>query len=167
MTNQNNQEELPQQPLVGHLLELRDRLLKGLLVIGLVFLPLIPFANKIYTAFAVPLTSHLPEGTSLVAIGVTSPFFAPFKLVLVIAFFIAIPFTLFQIWGFIAPGLYRHEKRLIFPLLVASTGLFYLGALFAFYVVLPLVFGFLTSTTPEGVAFTPDISMYLDFVLTM
>lgn len=156
-----------EQPFVSHLIELRDRLLKVVLAVIVIFLLLTPFANDLFTALAGPLTAHLPEGTSMVAIEVASPFFTPFKLAMVVAIFVAMPFILYQAWAFIAPGLYQHEKRRTLPLLVSSTLLFYLGALFAYFVVFPLVFGFLTRTAPEGVAVMTDISRYLDFVLTL
>jgi len=162
-----NTDALREQPLVSHLLELRNRVLKSILMIGVVFLPMIPFAQELYTLFAEPLLQHMPEDSQLIAINPVSPFFIPFKLVLVLAFFVAVPFTLYQMWSFIAPGLYSHEKRLIAPLLLGSTLLFYLGALFAYYVVLPLVFVFVLNFAPEGVAVMPDISEYLDFVLTL
>lgn len=156
-----------EQPLISHLVELRSRLLKVVAGILLVFLGLSPFANEIYTYLAGPLMAHLPDSTSMIAIDVASPFLTPFKLTLVAAIFLCIPLIFYQLWAFVAPGLYRHEKRLIFPLLVASTILFYLGMVFAYFVVFPLVFGFLTAAAPEGVAVMTDISRYLDFVLTL
>jgi len=156
-----------EQPFISHLVELRDRLLRIVLVVALVFLALVPFANTLFTALSGPLTAHLPEGSSMVAIEVASPFLTPFKLSLVLAVFIAMPFLLYQTWAFIAPGLYRHERRLVMPLMVSSTVLFYAGAAFAYFVVFPLVFKFLTSTAPAGVAVMTDISRYLDFVLTL
>ncbi len=155
------------QPLISHLIELRDRLLRSLLIILVLFLPLFYFANDLYVYLSAPLTALLPEGTSMIATDVTSPFFAPFKLTLVLAIFVAVPFILHQIWSFIAPGLYRHEKRIAVPLLVSSILLFYIGIAFAYYVVFPLIFGFFTSTGPEGVAMMTDISSYLDFVLKL
>lgn len=155
------------QPLVSHLVELRDRLLRSVLVVMAVFLPLFYFANDLYSYLSEPLTQLLPEGTSMIATDVTSPFFAPFKLTLVLAIFVAIPFILHQIWSFISPGLYRHEKRLAFPLLISSVVLFYSGVAFAYYVVFPLIFGFFTSTGPENVAVMTDISSYLNFVLKL
>ncbi len=156
-----------EQPLVSHLLELRDRLLRMVIAIAIVFAVLVPFANKIFTLLAGPLLKHLPKGSSLIAIEVAAPFLVPFKLVLVLAIFLSIPYLLYQVWGFVAPGLYRHERRLILPLLVSSTALFYAGAAFAYFVVFPLVFTFLTGTTPAGVSMMTDISKYLDFVLTI
>jgi len=156
-----------EQPLVAHLLELRDRLLRMVIAIFLLFLALFPFANQIYVHVAEPLMAQLPEGTSMIATEVASPFLTPFKLSLVAAVFLAMPYILFQFWAFVAPGLYKHEKRLVTPLLVSSIILFYLGILFAYYVVFPLVFAFFTHTAPEGVAVMTDISRYLDFVLTL
>jgi sec-independent protein translocase protein TatC len=158
-----NGEELP---FVSHLIELRDRLLRVVLAVILIFLGLAPFANWLFSRLSGPLTSQLPQGSSMVAIDVASPFFTPFKLAMVVAVFIAMPYILYQLWAFVAPGLYRHERKRVMPLLVSSTLLFYLGAAFAYFVVFPLVFGFLTKTAPEGVAVMTDISRYLDFVLT-
>ena len=156
-----------EQPFISHLVELRDRLLRVVLVVVVIFLGLTPFDNWLFSRLAGPLTRHLPEGSSMIAIEVASPFFTPFKLAMVIAIFAAMPYILYQAWAFIAPGLYRHERKRVFPLLVSSTLLFYLGAAFAYFVVFPLVFGFLTKTAPEGVAVMTDISRYLDFVLTL
>lgn len=156
-----------EQPFISHLIELRDRLLRIVLVVALVFLALAPFANTLFSVLSGPLTAHLPEGGSMVAIEVASPFLTPFKLSLVLAVFIAMPFLLYQLWAFVAPGLYRNERRLVLPLMVSSTALFYAGAAFAYFVVFPLVFKFLTATVPEGVAVMTDISRYLDFVLTL
>ncbi|WP_210398256.1 twin-arginine translocase subunit TatC [Motiliproteus sediminis] len=155
------------QPLISHLTELRDRLLKSVLLVLLFFLGLFYFANDLYTYLSEPLTALLPEGTSMIATDVTSPFFAPFKLTLVVAIFAAIPFILHQAWSFIAPGLYQHEKRMAVPLLISSVMLFYSGVAFAYFVVFPLIFGFFTSTGPEGVAMMTDISSYLNFVLKL
>jgi sec-independent protein translocase protein TatC len=158
---------LKEQPFVAHLLELRDRLLRVLASIVVIFLCLFPFANSIYIYVATPLMSHMPEGTSMIATGVAAPFLTPFKLTLMASVFLSMPFILYQFWAFVAPGLYRHEKRLVMPLLVSSTILFYLGMLFAYYVVFPLIFAFFIGTTPDGVAMMTDISQYLDFVLTL
>jgi sec-independent protein translocase protein TatC len=165
--NQSPSDDGDQQPFVSHLIELRDRLLKVVLVVIVIFLGLTPFANWLFSQLAGPLTAHLPEGSSMVAIDVASPFFTPFKLAMVLSIFIAMPLILYQAWAFIAPGLYLHERRRVMPLLISSTMLFYVGAAFAYYVVFPLVFGFLTQTAPEGVEVMTDISRYLDFVLTM
>jgi sec-independent protein translocase protein TatC len=156
-----------QQPFVSHLLELRDRLLRMVLAVLVVFLALFPFANDIYTFVADPLMAVLPEGTSMIATQVASPFLTPFKLSLVAAVFVAMPYLLYQLWAFVAPGLYQHERKMAFPLVASSILLFYAGAAFAYFVVFPLVFGFLTSIAPEGVAVMTDISAYLDFVLTL
>ena len=156
-----------EQPFLSHLIELRDRLVRMALGIFLIFLALFPFANQIYTYVASPLMARLPEGSTMIATQVASPFLTPFKLALVAAVFLSMPYTLYQIWAFVAPGLYRHEKRLAVPLLVSSIVLFYLGMLFAYYVVFPLVFAFMVGTTPAGVAMMTDISAYLDFVLAL
>jgi sec-independent protein translocase protein TatC len=156
-----------EQPFVSHLIELRDRLLRIVLVIAVVFLALLPFSNFLFSSLSGPLISHLPEGSSMIAIEVTSPFLIPFKLTLVLALFIAMPFVLYQLWAFVAPGLYQHERRLVLPLLASSVVLFYAGAAFAYFVIFPLIFAFFTSTAPEGVSVMTDISRYLDFVLTL
>lgn len=158
---------LPEQPFLSHLIELRDRLMRMMLAILVIFVGLFPFGNDIYVFIADPLMRVLPEGTSMIATQVASPFLTPFKLALVTAVFVAMPYLLHQFWGFIAPGLYQHEKRLAVPLLASSVILFYLGAAFAYFVVFPLVFAFLTGVAPEGVAVMTDITHYLDFVLTL
>lgn len=155
------------QPLISHLLELRNRLLRCIVCVLVVFCTLVYWANDIYTLLATPLTSNLPEGATMIATNVATPFFTPIKLTIVTSIFLSVPFILYQIWAFVAPALYKHEKRLVYPLLVSSTLLFYCGVAFAYYVVFPLVFGFLTSTAPEGVQMATDISSYLDFVLTI
>lgn len=156
-----------EQPFVSHLVELRSRLLRGIGSVFVVFLLLLPFSNKLYSVLAEPLLARLPAGASMVAIDVITPFFTPLKMAFFTAIFVAMPFLLYQVWAFVAPGLYKHEKRLATPLLVSSALLFYLGCAFAYFVVMPLVFGFLTATVPEGVAMMTDISHYLDFVLVM
>ncbi len=156
-----------EQPFVSHLIELRDRLLRIVLAILVLFLALFAFANDIYHYIATPLMELLPEGQSMIATGVISPFLTPFKLTLVISFYIAIPYILYQLWGFVAPGLYARERRLVLPLAISSTLLFYIGMLFAYYVVFPLIFAFLTTTAPEGVEVMPDMKDYLDFVLKL
>ena len=156
-----------EQPFLSHLIELRDRLMRIALGIFLAFLVLFPFANELYTYVASPLMARLPEGSTMIATQVASPFLTPFKLALVAAVFLSMPYTLYQVWAFVAPGLYRHEKRLAVPLLVSSIVLFYLGMIFAYYVVFPLVFAFMAGTTPDGVAMMTDISAYLDFVLAL
>ncbi len=156
-----------EQPFLSHLFELRDRLLRVVLVIALIFAGLFSFANRLYHLLATPLLKQLPAGSSMIATEVASPFLTPFKLALVASFFLAMPFILYQAWAFIAPGLYKHEKRLAFPLLFSSIILFYVGMAFAYYVVFPLVFSFLVTTAPQGVAVMTDISKYLDFVLKL
>jgi len=153
--------------LFDHLLELRARLLKAVLSVLLIFGCLAYFAQEIYQYLAQPLLATLPEDTQMIATDVASPFFAPFKLTIVLAIFIAIPFILYQVWAFVAPGLYKNEKRLIAPLMLGSTLLFYAGVSFAYYVVFPLAFSFFTSVAPEGVTIATDISSYLDFVLKL
>jgi|TARA_R110002096_G_scaffold246654_6_gene438918 sec-independent protein translocase protein TatC len=165
MPEQNTSE--PESSFVSHLIELRTRLIHALLGMLAIFLPLAPFANDIYSFLAQPLLMHMPEGTSMVAIEVISPFLTPLKLTLMLSVFISIPWIFYQIWLFIAPGLYQHEKKIALPLVAAATGLFYSGMLFAYFIVMPLIFQFLTATAPEGVAVMTDISKYLDFVLTL
>jgi len=156
-----------EQSFFSHLIELRERLLKAIAAVLVVLLCLLPFANKLYALLAMPMLAHLPKGGQMVAIEVASPFFTPLKLAFFTALMIAMPMVLYQAWAFVAPGLYRHEKRLATPLLVSSVLLFYLGCAFAYFLVLPMVFGFLASVTPEGVAMMTDIAHYLDFVLVM
>lgn len=156
-----------EESLMGHLLELRSRLMKAVLALVLVFAALVPFANALYGWLAAPLLAKLPAGAQLIATDVTSPFFAPFKLAFFAALLLAMPAVLYQAWAFVAPGLYQKEKRLAKPLLVAATLLFYSGCAFAYWVLLPLMFGFLTSTLPDGVAMMTDINSYLSFVLVM
>lgn len=155
------------QPLIAHLLELRNRLLKAMVVIFIVFLCLFAFSRELYTLVAKPLMDAMPAGTNMIATGVASPFLAPFKLTLYLSVFAAMPFILHQAWAFVAPGLYKHEKKLAIPLLASSVLLFYGGAAFAYFVVFPLMFQFFTTIAPEGVAVTTDISSYLDFVLAL
>lgn len=155
------------QPLITHLIELRNRLLRALICVLVVFCLLVYWANDIYSLLASPLTERLPSGATMIATNVATPFFTPIKLTAVVAVFLSVPYILYQIWAFVAPALYKHEKRLVYPLLVSSTLLFYIGVAFAYYVVFPLVFSFLTATAPEGVQMATDISSYLDFVLTI
>lgn len=164
MAVEEKDEQQKQESLVTHLVELRDRLIKIIIGIAVVLLALFPFANDIYSFLAEPLLKHLPDQSTMVAIDVASPFLTPFKLVMLLAVVITIPWILYQLWAFIAPGLYKHEKKLVLPLLVSSSVLFYLGMLFAYYIVFPLVFGFFTKVTPDGVEVMTDISRYLDFV---
>lgn len=160
-------ENSEQQPLISHLVELRDRLLRGILAILIIAICLLPFANELYLILSAPLMEHLPETSSMIATEVASPFLTPFKLTLTAAIMLAMPILLYQLWAFIAPGLYQHERRLVFPLMFASTVLFILGIVFAYFIVFPLIFGFLTQAAPEGVAVMTDISSYLDFVLKL
>lgn len=156
-----------EQPFISHLVELRNRLIRCIVVVFLFFAGMATYANEIYAYLAGPLLKHLPAGSQMIAIEVASPFLIPFKLTLFVAVFVAVPYLLYQAWAFIAPGLYRHERRFALPLLVASVVLFYSGMAFSYYVVFPLVFGFMTATAPAGVAVMTDISHYLDFILTM
>lgn len=158
---------LVSQSLLDHLIELRSRLLRIGAVILIAFVILAPFADRLFALAAEPLLRHLPDGNSMIATQVASPFLTPFKLALFTAFFITVPHTLYQIWAFVAPGLYRNEKRMALPLLVSSTALFYLGVLFAYYVVFPLMFRFFTAVLPSGVAMMTDIGNYLGFMLTL
>jgi sec-independent protein translocase protein TatC len=160
-------EDAPQSRLVDHLIELRSRLLRAVLGLVVVFVALLPFANRLYAWLAQPLIDKLPLGGQLIATGVASPFFAPVKLAFFAAVFATMPWLLYQAWSFVAPGLYQREKRLATPLLVSSVLLFYAGCAFAYFLVLPAVFGFLTKVTPEGVAMMTDIQAYLDFVLVI
>ena len=154
-------------PLVAHLTELRDKLLRAVLAVLVMFICLFPFANEIYDFVSEPLRAILPEGATMIATEVASPFLTPFKLTLVAAVFLVIPYLLYQVWSFIAPGMYRHEKRLAIPLLVSSVLLFYAGAAFAYFVVFPLIFAFFTSVGPEDITIMTDINSYLDFVLKL
>ncbi len=153
--------------LISHLLELRDRLLRSVLVIVALFICLAPFANTLYEFLALPLMQALPEGNSMIATEPHAPFFVPFKFAFAVAFAIAIPFVLYQMWAFVAPGLYHHEKRLVYPLLISSSILFYLGIAFSYFVVFPLIFKFFAGTAPEGVLVMTDINSYLGFVLKL
>jgi sec-independent protein translocase protein TatC len=169
MNENNTEEELEESEhtFISHLVELRDRLLKIIACVLIVFLGLSFYANQIYSFIAGPLLKHMPANSTMIAIDVASPFLTPFKLALIVAIFASIPVILYQFWAFVAPGLYKHERRLILPLLISSSLLFYLGVAFAYFVVFPLVFGFLTAAAPVGVAVMTDITKYLDFALTM
>ena len=160
-------EQDPPMSLIAHLTELRDRLLRAVLAIVIGFVVLFPFANEIYGFVSAPLRELMPAGSTMIATGVASPFLTPFKLSLVLAIFLAIPVILFQVWGFIAPGLYQKEKRIAVPLLASSVLLFYAGAAFAYFVVFPLIFAFFTSVGPDSVQVMTDINSYLDFVLKL
>lgn len=156
-----------QETFISHLVELRDRLLRSVVAIILIFLALFHWANDLYTLLANPLLQALPKGGQLIATEVTAPFFVPIKVTMMTAFLIALPYILYQVWAFIAPGLYTHEKRLGIPLVIASVLLFFFGMSFAYFLVFPVVFGFIAGVAPVGVAVMTDISRYLDFVLTM
>jgi sec-independent protein translocase protein TatC len=156
-----------EQSLMDHLKELRDRLMRSVLAVLIIFASLFYFSEQIFTFVARPLLALMPKGASMIATGVTSPFLVPLMLVLMLSILLAVPYILHQIWGFIAPGLYSHEKRLAGPLLVSSVVLFYCGIAFAYFVIFPIMFGFFTKVVPNGVAMMPDISQYLDFVVTI
>ena len=160
-------EKLAEGTLISHLLELRDRLLRAMIAIGIAFVPCVLYANDIFSFIAQPLLAKLPEGGSLIATGVMSPFTTPFKLSFFIAVFIAMPYVIYQLWSFVAPGLYRNERRFAVPLLLSAILLFYTGIVFAYYFVFPVMFKFFAGTAPKGVAMMTDINNYLDFVLTM
>ena len=160
-------EDLAEGTLMSHLLELRDRLMKAMLGLLIAFVPCAIYANELFTLIAQPLIDKLPKGTSLIATNVVSPFMTPFKVAFFVSLFISMPVVLYQIWAFVAPGLYRREKHFAVPLLVSSVVLFYAGAVFAYFAVFPVMFSYLVMTAPVGVAFTPDMASYLDFVLTM
>lgn len=155
------------QPLISHLIELRKRLLNCIIAVLVIFLALIYFANDIYHLVASPLISQMPVGASMIATDVASPFFTPIKLTIIVSVFFAVPVILYQVWAFIAPALYRHERKLVMPLLFSSTLLFYTGVAFAYFIVFPLAFGFFAKTAPQGVTIATDITNYLDFVMTL
>jgi sec-independent protein translocase protein TatC len=155
------------ESFIAHLVELRTRLLHAVVAVLLVFICLFPWASDLYTLLAHPLLAKLPKGGQMIATDVTTPFFVPLKVAMMAAFLIALPYILYQIWRFVAPGLYAHEKRLVWPLIIASTILFFCGMAFAYFVVFPVVFGFITASAPQGVAVMTDIDKYLSFVLTM
>lgn len=155
------------QPLISHLIELRKRLLNSIIAVLVVFLALVYFANDIYQLVAAPLIEQMPLGSTMIATDVASPFFTPIKLTIYVSVFLAAPIILYQVWAFVAPALYRHERKLLMPLLFSSTLLFYIGIAFAYFVVFPLAFGFLTKTAPIGVVVSTDIAKYLDFVMTL
>ena len=155
------------ESFVAHLIELRARLLNSVVALLLVFICLFPWASDLYALLAQPLLAKLPQGGQMIATDVTTPFFVPLKVAMMAAFIITLPYILYQVWRFVAPGLYAHEKRLVVPLIVASTVLFFCGMSFAYFVVFPVVFGFITAAAPQGVAVMPDIDKYLSFVLAM
>ena len=156
-----------EQPLIKHLFELRTTALRCIISIIIITIILLPFANQIYSFIATPLIAKLPEGSSMIATEVASPFFAPFKLTLFCGIFFSIPYILYQTWSFIAPGLYINERKLILPLLISSSLLFYLGIFFAYYAVFPILFAFLTTTAPSNITIMTDINHYLDFILKL
>ncbi|MFV2089948.1 MAG: twin-arginine translocase subunit TatC, partial [Pseudomonadales bacterium] len=156
-----------EQPFLDHVVELRSRILHGLLVVLVLFFPIYFYANELYAFVAAPLMAHLPGGSTMIATEVASPFLTPFKLAIYTAIFAGIPYLLHQIWGFVSPGLYLHEKNFATPLLISSVLLFYIGVAFAYFLVFPLVFQFLAGVTPIGVTMMTDINRYLDFVLKM
>lgn len=159
--------ESTSQPLMVHLLELRTRLIRIFVCVIIIFVILVFFSNPIYQFIAKPLIVQLPQGSSMIATDITAPFLTPIKLTAVISFFVAIPYVLFEIWGFIAPALYQHEKKLILPLVISTTFLFYLGVMFAYFLVFPLAFYFLIHTAPSDILINTDISQYLNFVMTL
>jgi sec-independent protein translocase protein TatC len=162
-----DEERLPEGTLISHLVELRQRLLKCVVAIAIVFAPCAWFANDLFTIIATPLIAKMPAGSSMIATSLISPFMAPLKLSLFVALFIAMPYVLYQVWAFVAPGLYKREKRFAIPLVVSSIVLFYCGVAFAYFIVFPLMFAFLTTTAPTGVQVMTDITNYLDFVLLL
>ncbi len=162
-----DREHLAEGSLISHLIELRDRLLRSVIAVAILFIPCAMYSDRLFTLVAQPLISKMPEGTSMIATSLVSPFTAPLKLSLLTALFLAMPVVLYQAWAFVAPGLYRHEKRFAVPLVISSIVLFYAGVAFAYFVVFPLMFAFLTSTAPIGVKVMTDISSYLDFVLLL
>jgi len=167
MSDSETTEDTSTGSLLSHLFELRDRVVRMVIAVLVIFLSLFYWANEIYSYLAAPLAQHLPEGSTMIAIDVASPFLTPFKLVLMLSVFLAMPVILYQFWAFVAPGLYKNEKRIAGPLLVSSILLFYAGMAFAYYIVFPLVFGFFTSIGPEMVSISTDIGRYLDFVLAL
>ncbi|MDA7852282.1 twin-arginine translocase subunit TatC [Porticoccaceae bacterium] len=162
-----SEEPLDSQPFMAHLIEFRDRMLRAIASVAVVFIGLFSFSNEIYLYISEPLRQYLPASSSMIATDVTSPFLTPFKLTLVLSLFAAMPYVLYQVWAFVAPGLYKREKKIVIPLFCSSVILFYAGMAFAYYVVFPLVFMFFTSVGPEGVSIMTDIRSYLDFVLKL
>ena len=157
----------PTDNFISHLIELRDRLLRTVLGFIVVFIAFFPFANKIYALLAQPLLSKLPAGGQMIATAVTTPFFVPMKVAMMAAFIVSLPHTLYQVWAFVAPGLYAHEKKFMIPIIIASSLLFLSGMAFAYFAVFPVIFGFIVGAAPQGVAVMTDIGNYLDFVLTL
>src|SRR5450755_1590343 len=167
MNEPGNPSDLAEGTLISHLLELRDRLLKAMLAVGICFVPCAFYMNQIFSFVAKPLVAKLPAGATMIATSVVAPFTVPFKLALVLSIGLAIPIVLYQAWAFVAPGLYKHEKKLAVPLLISSILLFYLGAAFAYYAVFPVMLSFFVATTPHGVQMMTDMSSYLDFVMVL
>jgi sec-independent protein translocase protein TatC len=159
--------ETPQETFMSHLIELRDRLLRSIIAVVVLTLVLVPWAKEIYAALAKPLLAALPQGATMIATDVTGTFLVPLKVTLMAAFLVALPYVLYQMWAFVAPGLYQHEKRLALPVIVSSFVFFLVGMSFAYFVVFPVAFGFFASYTPAGVQMMTDIDKYLSFVLTM
>ncbi len=157
----------PVSNFISHLLELRNRLMYAVITVGVVFGALLPFSNDVYTSLARPLMDKLPQGAGMIATDVASAFLTPIKVTLALAIVVSIPMILYQLWAFVAPGLYRHERRMTIPLLVSSTLLFYAGMAFAYFVVFPVAFGFFVQTAPQGVTMMTDIKSYIDFVYSM
>lgn len=155
------------QPLIAHLIELRKRLLYSIIAVIAIFVSLVYFANDIYQLVSAPLIKQMPAGATMIATDVASPFFTPIKLTVMVSLILSAPVILYQVWAFVAPALYKHERRLVVPLLISSTLLFYIGMAFAYFVVFPLAFGFLTHTAPQGVLVSTDIKSYLDFVMSL
>ena len=156
----------PEESFMSHLIELRDRLIRALLAILIVFLCLFPWAKELYSLLAQPLLDTLPKGGQMIATDVVGVFLVPMKVALMVAFLVALPYVLYQVWAFVAPGLYAHEKRLALPLVAASVMLFFVGMAFAYFLVFPTVFGFMAGIAPEGVAWMTDIEKYLSFVMS-
>ena len=160
-------EDLSKQPFMAHLIEFRDRALRSFISILIIFAALFSFSQELYLYISEPIREYLPANTSMIATEVASPFLTPFKLTLVLSLFAAMPYILYQVWAFVAPGLYQREKKIVVPLFFSSVFLFYAGMAFAYYIVFPLVFMFFTSIAPEGISVMPDIRSYLDFVLKL
>lgn len=160
-------ESLAEGSLISHLVELRDRLLRVVIAVFVLFIPCAFYSDRLFTLVALPLIQKMPQGTSMIATSIIAPFMAPLKLALLAALFLAMPYVLYQVWAFVAPGLYRHEKRFAIPLMLSSIVLFYAGVAFAYFVVFPLMFAFLTGAAPQGIQVMTDMSNYLDFVLLL
>jgi sec-independent protein translocase protein TatC len=166
-TEHDKRVDTDEQPFLSHVIELRARLIRVVVIVALLFVPCYVVANQLYEYIAAPLMAHLPEGSSMIATDVASPFLTPFKLAMLTALFVGMPFLLHQIWAFVSPGLYLHEKKFAIPMLLSSILLFYAGTAFAYFLVFPLVFEFFAGVAPEGVTMMTDISRYLDFVIKM